>query len=212
MGIMTGLSSPHALGMFKNELYAGFYLMTWPQDDSILFRFDGAAWHEVPGLDGEVMAFNTYNNDLYIGGAFTMAGSDSAVGIVKYIPAPNTNCNWLQPRVQAVNDTFYLSGGQAQVQFYNNNAYAQSWSWDFGDGGTASIKTPLHVFTNDSTYLVSITVEQNGCTKTANRTITILSGSGLEEYSKSNISFKLYPNPTSGDITAECTLPEGKPA
>jgi PKD repeat protein len=33
-----------------------------------------------------------------------------------------------------------------------------SWFWDFGDGGTSTLQNPIHNFTQDILYSVSLTV------------------------------------------------------
>ncbi|PIP54054.1 MAG: hypothetical protein COX07_07400 [Bacteroidetes bacterium CG23_combo_of_CG06-09_8_20_14_all_32_9] len=57
---------------------------------------------------------------------------------------------------------------------------------------------------------VTVTVTEDGCTKTAQATIWVLNGTVLEEYTKESLQFNVYPNPTTGDFTIECTLPQNK--
>lgn len=44
--------------------------------------------------------------------------------------------------------------------------YATSvWNWDFGDGGTSTLDTPIHTYTTAGTYTVTLTITTiNGCT------------------------------------------------
>jgi len=200
-------TSPSSILMYHKELYAGLWLVSSSDIDTILMRYNGSTWYNISGLNESVQDMCVYNDDLYIAGYFTMAGTDSVNGIVALHVEPPTGCNWLIPRVFANSDTFYLGTGQADVQFYNNNAYAQTWQWDFGDSGTDNIKDPLHSYTLAGIYTVTVTVTEDSCTKTAQNTITVLNGTGLEEYTKENLDFKVYPNPTTGNITVECTLP-----
>ena len=199
--------------MYKKELYVALSpLDTINFIDSTLWRYDGLKWYNIAGT-GKVAAIYdmcVYNDDLYIGGYLKKVGNDSVNGIVALHMNEPTGCNWLIPRVYTNSDTFYLGTGQANVQFYNNNAYANSWQWNFGDAGTDVIKDPLHIYNASGTYTASVTVTHNGCTKTAQKIIKILNGNGIEEYTKENLNFKLYPNPTTGDITVEVTLPKGK--
>ena len=49
-----------------------------------------------------------------------------------------------------------------------------SWLWDFGDNQTSGTANTLHSYTNDSTYTVTLIVENaNGCSDTANQNYTI---------------------------------------
>ncbi|MBN2683007.1 MAG: T9SS type A sorting domain-containing protein, partial [Bacteroidales bacterium] len=114
---------------------------------------------------------------------------------------PDTSCNYIKPRVQTLTDTFYLNSGGALAQFYNNNAYVDSWSWDFGDSGTANIKDPQHTYTAIGDYEVQVTVSHGSCTKTATKTINVALGSEVRELE--NLGFKVYPNPTSNNLFVE---------
>jgi hypothetical protein len=213
-----GNTLPSHLCMYHKELYASIYprlvslgdtINIWATD-TILMRYDGNNWFNIPGLNSDILDMCVYNDDLYIGGGFTMAGTDSVNGIVALHVEPPTDCNWLMPRTFTNADTLYLNGGHAPVQFYNNNAYAQSWLWIFGDGATATVKDPLHDYTQTGTYTATVIVTEDGCVKTAQKTITVLMGNGIEEYSKEKLNFKLYPNPTSGELTIEVTIPPNK--
>ncbi|OFX40410.1 MAG: hypothetical protein A2X08_11525 [Bacteroidetes bacterium GWA2_32_17] len=199
-------SYPFKLCMYHKELFASLLVVELNQD-TILLRYDGVSWYNIIGLNSDVRDMCVYNDDLYIAGYFNMAGADSVNGIVALHVEPPTGCNWLIPRVFANSDTFYLGGGNANVQLYNNNAYAQSWQWNFGDSGTDNVKDPIHSYTIAGNYTAIVTVTDSGCVKTAQKTITILNGNGLEEYTKEKLNFKVYPNPTTGNITVECTIP-----
>ncbi len=54
----------------------------------------------------------------------------------------------------------------------NLSQYAQSYTWDFGDGGTATTETPTHTYTKGGTYALKLTVtgEQNA---TSDTTVTV---------------------------------------
>ncbi len=53
----------------------------------------------------------------------------------------------------------------------------QSFSWDFGDGGTASGASVAHYYVADGTYTVVLTaVDSNGGSATATKTITVSVG------------------------------------
>ncbi|MEM6263235.1 MAG: PKD domain-containing protein, partial [Bacteroidota bacterium] len=48
-----------------------------------------------------------------------------------------------------------LSAGPAPVT---------QWTWNFGDGNSSTLSSPTHIYTNDGSYTVSLTVEDaNGC-------------------------------------------------
>lgn len=41
-----------------------------------------------------------------------------------------------------------------------------SWSWDFGDGGTSSLPSPIHEYTTPGTYGVTLIVDNGACSDT----------------------------------------------
>ena len=49
------------------------------------------------------------------------------------------------------------------VQFYDNSSnYPTSWLWSFGDGTTSSVQNPMHIFSGDGTYAVTLTAMNAG--------------------------------------------------
>lgn len=202
----------YAIAIYRGYVYVGGCMDTLLNGTPVNYisRWDGYHWQPVgEGTNVGIMALEVYKDELYVGGGFTTAGGDSAYAIAR-IWAPDTGCFYMQPRVFTVADTFYLSGGSANVQFFNNNAYADTWNWDFGDGsGNASVQNPVYTYTDSGTYTVTVTVTHNTCTKTAEKTIVVLINTGTETYIPEDFKLNIYPNPTTGDITAECNIPPG---
>jgi len=204
----------HAMAVYRGDLYAG--IETSSNASSIyhcIARWDGIKWDSLGhGLDGAGMALSVFQDTLWVGGNFAIVNGDSvAQGLAKWF-MPDTSCNYLKPTIHTLADTFYLNTGQptVDVQFYNNNAYVNSWAWDFGDLGTAATQNPTHTYSTAGTFNVSVTVTHNTCVKTANKTIVVVDNTGIAEYTKESLQFKLYPNPTTGDVTVVCTLPNAK--
>ncbi|MBI5219115.1 MAG: PKD domain-containing protein [Bacteroidia bacterium] len=201
--------------VYNGSLYAGTCLDTMTNGTTIgyIARWDDNQWHPLgSGVNnGGVSALEEFHDTLFVTGGFTTAGGDSAYGLARWY-MPDTNCAFLKPTIHtlALQDTFYLSAGQVSVQFFNNNAYAQTWQWNFGDTGTGNTQNPAHTYTHDSVYTITVTVTEDGCTKTGTAVIWVLNGSGNEEYTQESLQFKVYPNPTNGDFTIECTLPQNK--
>lgn len=59
------------------------------------------------------------------------------------------------------------------VHFRNNSTNATSYSWNFGDNTTSTLKTPTHVYTAAGTYNVVLIASGGGLNDTATRTVTI---------------------------------------
>jgi gliding motility-associated-like protein len=58
--------------------------------------------------------------------------------------------------------------------FTDRSIGAQTWNWNFGDGGTFTGQNPPpHIYAAPGSYTVSLTTTNGSCTSTSNRTITI---------------------------------------
>lgn len=58
--------------------------------------------------------------------------------------------------------------------FNDSSIAAKTWSWDFGDGSTATGQTPSHTFPKPGNYYVALTVTNAGCTSTRGDTVKII--------------------------------------
>jgi hypothetical protein len=214
MGTNT-TSGVGAMQPYGGDLYAVILSDTMADGTQVNYiarwDWDTHQWYPLgSGLNNWVSDLEVFHDTLFVTGGFTIAGGDSAIGLARWY-MPDTNCKYLRPMIHtlALQDTFNLWQGQAQVQFYNNNKYAQSWEWDFDDGSDTNTQNPVHIYTDSGTYNVSVTVTDNGCVKTAEKTIVVMVLSGEEEITPDKIDFNIYPNPTTGDVTAECNIPAG---
>lgn len=59
------------------------------------------------------------------------------------------------------------------VEFVNLSQNADSWFWDFKDGGTGTAKNPVHEYLQRGTYNVMLVASGNSGQDTAYRTVTI---------------------------------------
>ncbi|MDD2634860.1 MAG: PKD domain-containing protein [Bacteroidales bacterium] len=210
---------PQASAYYRGEFYTGNGAVI--EDDVWTFwirKWNGEAWDSIGGtFDSTISSLEVFRDTLYIGGYFAFWGGDSPVpdkrnkGMVKLF-MPENGCDYLKPRINAYTDTFYLNNGEAVVNLYNNNPYADSWDWDFGDSQTGDIKDPVHTYTQVGEYNVQVTVSQEGCVKTANKTIYIELGSNSNIQNYENIQMQVFPNPSSNGFTLKTSLPNYKNA
>ena len=88
------------------------------------------------------------------------------------------------------------------IQFGVGNSTASSYSWDFGDGGSANYSIPYHNFLFSGAYFVTLTGKIGSCTRTD--TLLVYVGTvGTAEEERELI--RIYPNPTTDYITVEST-------
>lgn len=60
------------------------------------------------------------------------------------------------------------------IQFTDASTGVDEWEWEFGDGGTANIKNPSHLFLNVGTNNVMLTAYNSGCkAKAVKKSVTI---------------------------------------
>ncbi|MBU0763430.1 MAG: T9SS type A sorting domain-containing protein [Bacteroidetes bacterium] len=201
---------------YKGSIYVGF----WADDAqgfeaNRIARWDGCQWHTLDGdttngTDWVVYALEVYKDALYVGGNYTLAGGIPADGLARWYIENGSDSSVIIPVVSCIEDTLYLTDGQVTAQFYNNNVYSESWQWDFGDSGVASVQNPQHTFTDTGTYNVCVTVAYQGCVKTACKNITVLLSVETGEYRLADETYNIYPNPSTGTVTVEATLPSLK--
>ena len=204
-----------AMEIYRGDLYIGGNFMYTSNLLPVNFiaRWDGEQWHNLSeGCGQPVFVLKVFQDTLLVGGYFSQVGDSlPAYGLAKwYMPE---SCNYIKPIIHTYQqekipqDTFYLTNGQAEINFYNNNAYADLWEWEFGDGNKAYEKEPVHIYNYPGTYNINITVSHNGCTRTTEKTIKVLLPVETEIFAADKINFKLYPNPANDDVIIECTVP-----
>lgn len=59
------------------------------------------------------------------------------------------------------------------LQFIDTSNFANSWSWNFGDGGTSTLQNPTHAYAANGNYTVTLTATYNGCSDTYTQTTQI---------------------------------------
>jgi|GEM_PF-2355122 len=95
------------------------------------------------------------------------------------------------------------------VTFYNTSSNATSYSWNFGDGGTASAPNPVHNYTAPGTYTVELTATGPCGTVQhfTNITITATTNEGnLGVDENESALLNVYPNPSTDHVNVAITL------
>lgn len=84
--------------------------------------------------------------------------SDSVIKTITVLEPPTANFT--------ATDSFFCKA-PALVNFVDLSAGALSWNWDFGDSSFSNTQNPLHTYTADEEFQVSLTVTNApGCTNT----------------------------------------------
>jgi PKD repeat protein len=99
----------------------------------------------------ETVAMPGHTSHLYAGpGTYTVtleicndAGCDMAVGTVEVLTGPMAGFSW--------------SSVTLTVTFVNESMNADTYMWDFGDGGTSTETNPMHTYAAAGAYTVTLT-------------------------------------------------------
>ncbi|MDD3739935.1 MAG: PKD domain-containing protein [Bacteroidales bacterium] len=203
-----------AMEIYRGDLYTGGGLIDNDGNlDMYITKWNGESWDSIGGnFSSSIYALEIFRDTLYIGGAFRTwdsvpnGGGIRSKGMVK-LYMPDNGCDYLKPRINTYADTFYLNGGEVDVNLYNNNPYVDSWEWDFDDGGVSTSSTAAveHIYTEVGEYNVQVTVTDGECVKTANKKIYIELGNEVPQFEK--IDMQIFPNPTSHDFIVKTSLP-----
>lgn len=86
-----------------------------------------------------------------------------------------------------------------QVTFTNRSSLkAQTYSWNFGDGNTSSLKDPVHTYATAGNYTVMLTAyDANGCSRVASDTVNL---SLVSINDAKQPAFTITPNPATNYI------------
>ena len=214
LGDYNGATAWHqALEIYRGDLYTGTGMYYTEEEEfrAYITKWNGETWDSIGGdFSSSIFALEIFRDTLYIGGCFETWDSVPdgerirSKGMVK-LYMPDNGCDYLKPRINAYADTFYLEGGEVDVNLYNNNPYADTWEWTFGDMQSGDVKDPVHTYTQVGEYNVQVTVTQDGCIKSAEKTIYIELGNDIPEFEQ--INMQVFPNPSRDDFTVKTTLP-----
>jgi len=118
----------------------------------------------------------------------------SANTAVTVLTAPTAGFTWSVPVVN-------------QYQFTNSSANATLYAWDFGDLNGSSAQNPIHIYTTNGTYTVTLIVTgSNGCTDTTTQVINFVNG--VEEEA-ALAGMTLYPNPANDMVNISFNMNAG---
>jgi len=102
--------------------------------------------------------------------------------------------NW---RINTYNQftDFTFTINQQNVVFNSQSQNIDSLIWDFGDGYSSTTINPNHSYTQNGSYIVTLTTYKSICSETINKTI-IINTLGIKNVVDTKKVF-IYPNPTS---------------
>ncbi|MFH2096358.1 MAG: C25 family cysteine peptidase [Bacteroidota bacterium] len=75
----------------------------------------------------------------------------------------NFTVNNVTPSAAFTADATIFCAAPVTVTFTNNSTNATSYLWDFGDGNTSTDENPVHTYTANGTYTVTLTADNGVC-------------------------------------------------
>ena len=85
------------------------------------------------------------------------------------------------------------------VTFSNQSSYATSYMWEFGDGDTSSVYSPVHTFPAYGKYPVKLTATNNCGSHFSTFDVNVNLKMGVGSAQNEN-SIELWPNPTNSEL------------
>lgn len=163
---------------------------------SEVFNADSLLWVFAPGLTDTAsnpqisLNSGTYAVKLF---GYNGFGVDSVTITVNVPNAPQANFNVLNATVPVGN----------LIALVNLSQFASQFTWDFGDGTTATGFSPQKAYNQQGTYTIKLYAGNGFCTDSLVRTaaVTITQGVSVQEIAAS--SLKAYPNPTNGQLLVQ---------
>ncbi|MEP6846358.1 MAG: PKD domain-containing protein, partial [Panacibacter sp.] len=118
--------------------------------------------------------------------AISLGGCSDTVTVANFVKIN-------QPRIYGFVNLPFFGCVPATISFKSKISSPEaiaSYSWDFGDGNTSNIATPLHTYSSSGTYAVSLTVTTiSGCTATYKlSTAVVLSAKPVAGFSASPLN------------------------
>ena len=96
--------------------------------------------------------------------------------------------------------SFTYNNYDPMFEFINTSTNATSYSWEFGDGATSTLESPVHTYNSANTYNVILTAFNGTCQSSYSETIDVYAVSIIE---LDNISLQMFPNPSNGEFFIE---------
>jgi len=138
----------------------------------------------------------TFNSSLSVAEAQNIR---NAVKLIVYDSLMNWHIGEYDP---SASFSYAVSGAQ-QVTFTNSSAHADSFSWNFGDAGTAVDVNPTHTYPMDGTYTVTLVADRCGLQDTTEQVINVTPMAVANENQSIAGSWSIYPNPAQSALTVK---------
>ena len=148
---------------------------------------------------GDLVVGGYFGSDLFYGSDFHLHNSAQASDffIAKYCP---------RPQAAFAVDTLVAGEGSYAFTYPGSEAYIDSVAWTFGDSTTAAGTTTQHTFAENGTYTVCAIVYNHCSSDTSCIDLEVDGLVSVAPVEKPE-ELKIYPNPTTGQLTLKSETP-----
>lgn len=98
--------------------------------------------------------------------------------------------------------TSAVQGASNNIAFTNTSTDATSYNWNFGNNQTSTSASPVHTYSQNGVYTVTLTATNGNCTDVFTAQVTVV-GVSVEEVPNTINNIRLFPNPNNGSATLE---------
>jgi Secretion system C-terminal sorting domain/PKD domain len=102
-----------------------------------------------------------------------------------------------------VADFTHSNNGNGEYTFINTSTYSTNYLWDFGDENSSTEENPIHTYTEEGEYTVTLTSNYL-CENSSIKSETINVILGIDDFSIKKI-VEIYPNPVKDIMNIETT-------
>jgi hypothetical protein len=138
-------------------------------------------------------------NPLLIANDYTLPASDAAnIRMTAKLIVFDSLLNWHIEEYDPVADFTSATSANNTVTFTNLSNNATDYIWDFGDGDTTSVESPVHTYASSGVYTVTLIVHHCNISDTSYQTVNATL-SGIENSSQ-QVYVLYYPNPVNDEL------------
>lgn len=176
----TGIISA-PVASFTMDVTEGTAPLTIPFMDTSSGEISGWSWDFGDGsVSAEQHPVHTFTSEGTFSVSLTISGpggENRAESTITVTPAASS------PQASFISD---VSSGEAPLSITftdQSSGEISGWSWDFGDGSTSAMQSPVHTYQDPGTYQVRLTVQGPGGVHNTESSVSVRSVDSSGEYS-----------------------------
>ena len=198
---------PDLIGIFGLEFTADGKDLFVARDNRKLSRVDWASKTLVPGWTFDLTPFGVLDaraveligDKIFVSDGYEGRAADDPMNHAVFVFDVGASSGTPVVAPTAAFSASTTSGAAPlTVSFTDRSTGATGWVWSFGDGGSTSVRNPIHVFTRPGTYTVRLTVSNAAGSRSATTQVTAV---GVADTTPPTVALK-RPTTNVGALTS----------